>query len=47
MSILLILKEWWYLFSHGYYVVIEGVVVYLFSHEYSVDIEGVVVSVST
>ena len=47
MSILLILKEWWCLFSHGYSVDIDGVVVYLFSQEYSVDIEGVVVSVFT
>ena len=42
MSILLILKEWCYLFSHGYSVDVEGVE-YLFSHEYSADIEGVVV----
>ena len=27
MGILLILKEWWYLFSHGYSVDTEGVVV--------------------
>ena len=47
MSILLILKEWWYLFPHEYSVDIEGVVVCLFSHEYSANIERVVVSVFT
>ena len=31
MSILLILKEWWCLFSHGYSVDIDGVVVSVFT----------------
>ena len=30
MGIMLILKEWWYLFSHEYFVDIEGVVVSVF-----------------
>ena len=46
MSSLLILKEWWYLFSHEYSFDIEGVE-YLFSHEYFVDVERVVVSAFT
>ena len=47
MSILLILKDWWHLFSHGYSVDIEVVVLNMFTHGYFVDIEGVVVSVFT
>ena len=31
MSILLILKEWWYLLSHGYSVDIDGVSVSVFT----------------
>ena len=31
MSILLILKEWWYLFSREYSLDIEGVVVSVFT----------------
>ena len=47
MSILLISKEWWYLFSHEYSVDIDGVVGNLFLHEYSVDVGGVVVFIFT
>ena len=47
MSILLILEGWWYLFSHGYSVDIEGVVLNMFSHVYFVDIEEMVVFVFT
>ena len=47
MSILLILDEWWYLFSHRYSVYIERVVLNMFSHGYFADIEKMVVFVFT